>query len=132
MRIVISPAKKMTVNADALACAGLPAHVGRAGELRDWIRSMDPAEQKRLWKCSDAIAERSAEQFAQMDLARSCTPAILAYDGIQFTYMAPSVFEDGQVDYVQEHLRILSGFYGALRPQRRERQTLPARARGVR
>ena len=30
--------------------------------------------------------------------------------------MAPAVFEDGQFDYVQEHLRILSGFYGVLKP----------------
>lgn len=30
--------------------------------------------------------------------------------------MAPAVFEDGQFDYVQEHLRILSGFYGVVKP----------------
>ena len=44
------------------------------------------------------------------------TPALLAYDGIRYTYMAPAVFEDGQYDYVQEHLRILSGFYGVVKP----------------
>lgn len=38
------------------------------------------------------------------------------YDGIQYTYMAPIVFEDGHYDYVQEHLRILSGFYGVVKP----------------
>ena len=51
-----------------------------------------------------------------MDLHRNLTPALLAYDGIQYTYMAPAVFEDGEYDYVQEHLRILSGFYGVLKP----------------
>lgn len=51
-----------------------------------------------------------------MDLRKNLTPALLAYDGIQYTYMAPAVFEDGQYDYVQEHLRILSGFYGVVRP----------------
>ncbi len=50
-----------------------------------------------------------------MDLTKNLTPALLAYDGIQYTYMAPAVFEDGQFDYVQEHLRILSGFYGVVR-----------------
>ncbi len=30
--------------------------------------------------------------------------------------MAPAVFEDGHFDYVQEHLRILSAFYGVLKP----------------
>lgn len=30
--------------------------------------------------------------------------------------LAPSVFESGQLEYVQEHLRILSGFYGIIKP----------------
>ena len=47
-----------------------------------------------------------------MDLMSSLTPALLAYDGIQYTYMPLAVFEDCQMTYVQEHLRILSGFYG--------------------
>ena len=51
-----------------------------------------------------------------MDLTKNLTPALLAYDVIQYTYMAPAVFEDGQFDYVQEHLRILSGFYGVVKP----------------
>ena len=51
-----------------------------------------------------------------MDLRQDLTPAILSYDGIQYTYMAPVVFEDSQFDYVQDNLRILSGFYGVLRP----------------
>ena len=44
------------------------------------------------------------------------TPAVLSYEGIAFQYMAPSVFEDMQLEYVQNHLRILSAFYGALKP----------------
>ena len=44
------------------------------------------------------------------------SPALLAYDGIQYRYMAPQVFERDYYDYVEKHLRILSGFYGILRP----------------
>ena len=44
------------------------------------------------------------------------TPALLAYDGIAFTNLAPGVFEPEQWDYVQKHLRILSGAYGILKP----------------
>ena len=44
------------------------------------------------------------------------TPAVLAYEGIQYQHLAPSVMTAGQLDYVQEHLCILSGFYGVLRP----------------
>jgi len=51
-----------------------------------------------------------------MDLRKNLTPAILAYEGIQYQYMAPNVFTTWEYDYIQEHLRILSGFYGLLRP----------------
>lgn len=116
MRLIVSPAKKMVEDGDGLAPEGLPVFVERAEELADWIRGMAYAEQKRLWACSDAIAEQNAERFSRMDLRAGLTPAILAYDGIQYTYMAPSVFEGDQFEYVQEHLRILSAFYGVLKP----------------
>ena len=51
-----------------------------------------------------------------MNLHRRLTPAVLAYEGIQYQYMAPRVMEIPQLDYLREHLRILSGFYGLLRP----------------
>lgn len=50
-----------------------------------------------------------------MDLTKNLTPAVLAYEGLAYQYMAPAVFEDGHFEYVQEHLRILSAFYGVLR-----------------
>ena len=115
MRFVISPAKKM-VDEAALPHQDLPVFIERAERLRDWMRSLSYAEQKKLWACSDAIAEQNAERLEHMDLRRNLTPALLAYDGIQYTYMAPAVFEDGHLAYVQEHLRILSGFFGVLKP----------------
>ncbi len=51
-----------------------------------------------------------------MNLNRRLTPALLSYEGIQYQYMAPKVFTKKEWDYVQEHLRILSGFYGVLKP----------------
>ena len=51
-----------------------------------------------------------------MNLYQMLSPAVLSYEGIAFQYMAPSVFEDMQLEYVQNHLRILSAFYGALEP----------------
>jgi UPF0246 protein EUBREC_1226 len=51
-----------------------------------------------------------------MNLREGGTPAILSYEGIQYQYMAPAVFEEKALHYVEEKLRILSGFYGVLRP----------------
>ena len=116
MRVIISPAKKMRVDTDSFACGELPVFLQRTETLMEWIRGLSYAEQKRLWACNDSIARENAERFAGMDLRKNLTPAILAYDGIQYASMAPTVFEDGQFDYVQRHVRILSGFYGVLKP----------------
>ena len=116
MRIIISPAKQMRVDTDSFVCTELPVFTNRAEILKEWIRSLSYEDQKALWACNDKIARQNAERVAHMDLTKNLTPALLAYDGIQYTYMAPAVFEDGQFDYVQEHLRILSGFYGVVKP----------------
>ena len=116
MRIIISPAKQMQVDTNSFTCKELPAFMDRTEVLMKWIQSLTYEEQKKLWGCNDKIARQNAERFAHMDLQHNLTPALLAYDGIQYTYMAPAVFEDGQYEYVQEHLRILSGFYGVVRP----------------
>ena len=116
MRIIISPAKQMRVDTDSFTCSELPVFTDRAEILKNWIRCLSYEEQKKLWAVGDKIARQNAGRFAHMDLTKNLTPALLAYDGIQYTYMAPAVFEDGQFEYVQEHLRILSGFYGVVKP----------------
>ena len=116
MQIIISPAKKMNVDTDSLPCRGLPAFLPRTERLLAALRAMDSAALKRLWKCNDQIAALNLQRLASMDLRRNLTPALLSYEGIQYQYMAPGVFEAGQLDYIREHLRILSGFYGLLRP----------------
>lgn len=116
MRIIISPAKKMNVDTDSFACQGLPQFLFKTEQLYERLRGMSYEELKALWKCNDQIAKLNFERLQTMDLRQRLTPAILAYEGIQYQYMAPGVFTYDQLDYVQEHLRILSGFYGVLRP----------------
>ncbi len=115
MRIIISPAKKMNTD-DSLPWQALPAFLPQTEALCARLQAMPPAELKKLWKCNDQIAALNVERLQGMELHRNLTPAILAYEGIQYQYMAPGVFTQGEFDYVQEHLRILSGFYGVLRP----------------
>lgn len=115
MRIIISPAKKMNVD-DSLPWRDLPAFLLRTEQLAKVLKSMDVDALKKLWKCNDQIAALNVERLAHMDLHTQLTPAVLAYEGIQYHYMAPGVFTQQEFDYVQEHLRILSGFYGILKP----------------
>ena len=116
MRIIISPAKKMNVDTDSLPWLDLPAFLPKTEQLYDVLRRMSYEELKKLWKCNDSIAKLNVQRLMDMDLRNRLTPAVLSYEGIQYQYMAPGVFTDEALAYIREHLRILSGFYGILKP----------------
>lgn len=116
MRIIISPAKKMKRDEETLQYVGKPVFLDDARRILTWMRQLSFGEAKALWKCNDTIARLNYDRFCNMDLEKNLTPALLSYVGIQYQYMAPAVFEDKMLTYVQEHLRILSGFYGVLKP----------------
>lgn len=116
MRIILSPAKKMKEDTDSLAPVGLPVYLEQTTEILSWLRGQSRENLQKLWKCNDKIAEQNFRRLEQMDLYGRLTSAILSYEGIAYQYMAPAVFEEGQLAYVQKNLRILSAFYGVLKP----------------
>ena len=116
MRIIISPAKKMNIDTDTLEYQGLPVFLKETEKILDWMKTQSYGDLQKLWGCNDKIAEQNFKRITEMDLHSRLTPAILSYEGIAFQYMAPAVFENSSINYVQEHLRLLSGFYGVLKP----------------
>ena len=116
MRIIISPAKKMVVDTDSFPVDSLPLFLNRTQQLMEALQAMSPKALQSLWKCNASIAGLNVERLASMDLRRRLTPALLSYEGIQYRYMAPGVMERSHLDYLRQHLRILSGFYGLLSP----------------
>lgn len=116
LRFIISPAKKMRVSDAAPWPTHEPRFLARAEKLADAVRALDRDAAQRLWKCSDRLADLNYERFRAMDLARGTTAAVVAYEGIQYTHLAPQVMDVGQLEWLDAHLRILSGLYGILRP----------------
>ena len=116
MRIILSPAKKMQHDENGPAYRDLPIFLSDAEKIKDSLKEKSFSELKALWACNEKITEQNIERLSSMDLREKLTPAILSYDGIAYQYMAPTVFETEMLSYVQEHLRILSGFYGIVRP----------------
>ena len=94
----------------------LPVFLSDAEKIKDSLKEKSFSELKALWACNEKITEQNIERLSSMDLREKLTLAILSYDGIAYQYMAPTVFETEMLRYVQEHLRILSGFYGIVRP----------------
>ena len=115
MKIIISPAKKMRVDNDTFVPLSNPAFLDRTVKLKDELCKMDYASLKKLWECNDEIAELNFKRLQGMNLERNLTPAVFAYDGLQYQHIAPNVLDEEALDYLQKNLRILSGFYGILR-----------------
>ncbi len=108
MRVLISPAKKMKEDTDSLAFAGEPVFLERTENILAQMRKLSFEEAKELWGCNEKLARQNYERIQKMELHRRLTPAVLSYEGIQYQYMAPAVFETQMLEWVQEHLRILS------------------------
>lgn len=116
LRIIISPAKKMNVIDDYFFQLTTPVFLEQTKRLHASLLKMSPEELKKLWQCSDKLASQNYERLHLFSLDKNLTPALLAYEGIQYQTMAPHIFSEKQWDYAAEHLRILSGFYGILKP----------------
>lgn len=116
MKIIIAPAKKMKQDLDSFLVRSEPEFIEEAQTLADFLQSRSTANLKEIWQASDQIVAKSQKQLEQMDLFTRLTPAIVAFSGIQYQYMAPDLFTQPALEYIQENLRIMSGFYGLLRP----------------
>lgn len=116
MKIIISPAKKITDQNDFEYQSSYPLYLKEASILYDHLKSLDLLKLKELYKTSMAITEKMYQTIRNTDITRPYLTALFAYDGIQYKYMAPDVMNDDELAYLNEHLYILSGLYGALRP----------------
>lgn len=116
MRIIISPAKNMSKENIFLKYNSLPIFLDKTQQILSLLKKKSPEELKNIWKCNDKILKENLKRIDEIDLFNNLTPAILTYDGMVFKHIAPSVLEDKNIDYIQNNLRILSGFYGVLKP----------------
>lgn len=120
MLAVLSPAKKLDYNS-SLACTRFtqPLFVPQAAALIEVLRQKSAADIQALMKLSESLAELNVERYAQwsetfnLDNARQ---AIFAFNGDVYEGLQAHLFNDTQLNWAQDHLAILSGLYGVLRP----------------
>ncbi|MGF1725970.1 peroxide stress protein YaaA [Photobacterium nomapromontoriensis] len=120
MLIVVSPAKTLDYESPlTTATFTQPELTAHAAELIEVCRDLTPAEIASLMKVSDKIAGLNVAHFTQWlptftpDNARQ---AILAFKGDVYTGLAAETMTEADFSYAQQHLRMLSGLYGVLRP----------------
>lgn len=116
MILLFSPAKKMKEdNADFMP-ESLPVSLAKSQKILAYLQAKSESELQKIWGCSNKLVQENSLRLRKMDLQSSLSPALFAYEGIAFQYLAPDVLTEEALDYVRHHLRILSAFYGVLKP----------------
>lgn len=115
MLIVVSPAKKLDMTAVEGARATRPRFEPQARELANVARGLSVGDLKRLMGISDSLARLNAERFRDFG-AMDKKPAALAFAGDTYQGLEASSLDSDEMRWAQDHLRILSGLYGVLRP----------------
>ncbi len=116
MQIIISPAKKINDVNDYPNVNSSPLFLEKAKVLYAYLQSLDFEGLKKLYKASDKIVEDAQRKIHTYNLDEPFLTAINAYDGIQYQYMHASLFDEAQMQFLNDHLYIISGLYGILRP----------------
>ncbi|QEK20185.1 peroxide stress protein YaaA [Peptacetobacter hiranonis] len=136
MIIIISPAKNMRKSEDwkelidegELSC---PRLYEKSNEVLAHMKEYITEEIRAIMKIKEELAQLNYCRFQRMKPISCCknskdgkespkftgkTPAIFAYDGIQYKSISPESISKEGIEFLNEHLRIISGLYGVLRP----------------
>ena len=120
MLIVISPAKTLDYEtAPATKKHTQPALLKQSEELIDVLTTIEPAGIEKLMKISPKLAELNVERYHNWSRPfkpSNAKQAVLAFKGDVYTGLQAENFKEADFAYAQQHLRILSGLYGVLRP----------------
>jgi len=123
MLFLLSPAKTLDydtpVRASVLKRATDPLFTGRAAELISVLRDKTPVELAGLMDLSDKLATLNVARFGAWQpeaTPDNSKPAVLAFDGDVYEGLDAKTLKAADLAWAQDHLVILSGLYGALRP----------------
>lgn len=141
MLLVISPAKTLDYDTPPVTARfTLPQHLDHAQELIGQLRQMSPQQIGELMHLSDKLAALNVARYGSWHpdfTPANAKQALLAFKGDVYTGLAAEDFSEDDFDFAQQHLRMLSGLYGVLRPldlmqpYRLEMGTRLANARGA-
>ncbi len=120
MLILLSPAKALDYETPAhVATYTQPAYLERSAELIEQLRQLSPAEIAELMHLSDPLARLNFQRYAEWSLPftpDNAKQAVLAFDGDVYDGLAARTLSADDLAFAQQHVRILSGLYGLLKP----------------
>ena len=115
MLVVVSPAKKLDMRAVNGVVPSVPAFQDQANQLAGIARDLSVSDLQKLMGISENLAQLNAERFSDFGRMPS-KPAALAFAGDTYQGLEATSLDADELNWAQDHLRILSGLYGLLRP----------------
>lgn len=118
MLIVLSPAKKLNEKNQSLDNCSLPTFIEDSEKLINPLRKYSPKKLSKLMGISPVLADLNVGRYANWstDHTKDVNPAVLTFNGEVYAGLDAISFSKKEKDYAQNHLRILSGLYGVLKP----------------
>lgn len=119
MHCIIAPAKRFDMmQRDTDPTMGKPMLIEHSALLLNILKKYDALGIEKLMRISPKLADLNARRYKRMQLSDVMInrAAILAFQGDVYQSMDPSRWSKETMQYAQDHVRILSGFYGLLRP----------------
>jgi cytoplasmic iron level regulating protein YaaA (DUF328/UPF0246 family) len=120
MLTVISPAKKLDYRSPVTATAHTqPALLKHSQELLEGLKKLSPQDVCRLMGLSDKLGALNYERFQEWSAPfneGNARQAVLAFKGDVYQGLGADSMSEAELQWAQDHLRILSGLYGILRP----------------
>ncbi len=115
MLVVISPAKKLD-ESPARQTGSVPIFQGEADRLAEIAARLSGEDLERLMRISPKLGALNAARFRAFASGEGAKPAVEMFSGDTYTGLEARSLDPDEMAYAQEHLRILSGLYGLLRP----------------
>ncbi|MWD27938.1 peroxide stress protein YaaA [Aquicoccus sp. SCR17] len=120
MLIVISPAKKLDWEETGGVERSTPAFLEDANRLARTARNLTLQDLRKLMGLSEDLAKLNRDRFrdfSEQPEAHETRSAALAFAGDTYQGLDAKSLDGEAMDWAQDHLRILSGLYGVLRPR---------------
>lgn len=120
MLTLVSPAKTLDYESPlATDTYTQPRFTEQSQQLIETLRKLSVQDVAELMKLSDKLASLNVARYQSWQPAHTpdnARPAVLAFKGDVYTGLDAESFSEADFSFAQQHLRILSGLYGVLRP----------------
>ncbi|MCB2425970.1 peroxide stress protein YaaA [Methylophaga pinxianii] len=120
MLTVISPAKTLDFDTPSHTKKHTqPRFLAQSEQLIEQLKKLSSQEIASLMSISDKLAGLNMARFQQWQTPfteDNAKQAILAFKGDVYTGLDAETLDEKGLDFAQQHLRVLSGLYGVLRP----------------